>query len=148
MQEMPENMSPKDFLRLVYHVGGSKTKIVCVKFTAAWCSPCKHIQPYLEDRIQWVKEFDSEHLVLFYTMDIDKNLDIYRLFSSKMKIISGVPAFLVYERMDLEKAAEDGLSVRDYLFPKEMVLGANINEIERIFRDKINPLVIMATSSI
>jgi len=59
--------------------------VVCVKFSASWCGPCKKIQPFLEN-------LAGQHSdIKVYVTDVDKSPDLV----SHFKIIS-MPTFMFF----------------------------------------------------
>ena len=136
MQEV-ENVTSDEYTRLtvVQNPG-----VVFVKFTADWCQPCKSIAPYVHDRVDWVSRIDEAKKVLFLSVNIDKNTDLFRKLSRPpFKIMMGVPAFLVYEKKD--EGQLRALSKSAALFPDDMALGADMANIERLFVSKVHPAI-------
>ena len=136
MQDL-ENVTMDEYLRrtVVENPG-----VVMVRFTAGWCQPCRSIAPYLDDRVQWVASIDTGAKVQFYSIDIDKNTDLFKALSRPPhKIMQGVPAFLVYDKKD--RALLQTMTKHDAVFPDDMVLGGDMNSVERLFVAKVYPVI-------
>ena len=132
-----ENVTADEYIRLTVV---ENPGVVFVKFTADWCQPCKTIAPYVHDRVDWVNRIDGAKKVLFLSVDIDKNTEIFRKLSRPpFKIMVGVPAFLLYEKKDL--GVLRALSKTDAIFPDDMALGADMTNIERLFVSKVHPAI-------
>lgn len=65
-------------------LAGAGERVVCVKFTAVWCGPCKKIQPVLED----LEEKHGQH-VMVYTSDVDESTELVTHFK-----ITSMPTFV------------------------------------------------------
>jgi len=65
-----------------------------IKFTAAWCGPCKKIAPYVERLNQ---QYSQKYNFEYIEVDIDQALDLYAFFK-KMKMANGVPTFLAFKK--------------------------------------------------
>lgn len=89
--------------------------LLILKFGAAWCGPCKRIEPLVHD---WVEKLPEN--VQFCMIDIDECFDLY-VFLQKKKMINGVPGMLCYYKNNL-----------NYI-PNDSVVGADSNEINAFF---------------
>jgi len=61
--------------------------VVCVKFTADWCRPCKDIQTFLETLAQ-----GHSHIHVYVT-DVDQAHDLVKHFG-----VSSMPTFIFFRR--------------------------------------------------
>ena len=104
------------------------TGLVVLRFTATWCGPCKRIDPVIQ---QWIKTMPSS--VHFYTLDVDKNPDIYTFLKSK-KRVNGIPALLCYK------------SGNNTYIPDEFVVDGDLTRVNRFFV-KISELISASASS-
>ena len=65
-------------------------KVFVLRFTAAWCRPCRQIKPTYQG---WVSQMGDA--VVSIDVNIDESLDTYSFFKRK-RIIRGVPAVLAW----------------------------------------------------
>jgi thiol-disulfide isomerase/thioredoxin len=89
--------------------------LLILKFGAAWCGPCKRIEPLVHD---WLEKLPEN--VQFCMIDIDECFDLY-VFLQKKKMINGVPGILCYYKNNL-----------NYI-PNDSVVGADPNQINAFF---------------
>lgn len=96
------------YIRLIQsnHLG------IFIQFTANWCSPCKTIEPIINE---FFKEMSST--ILCCKLDIDLNSDIYN-FLKRKKMINGIPCLFYYDKDNHE------------IPPDAMITGANISKIK------------------
>jgi len=93
----------------------NNVNLVILRFTAAWCGPCKRIEPLINS---W--PYRNDDGIAFYDLDIDANVDIYSFFKSKRRI-NGVPALMAFSRGNVS------------IFADEFVSSGDPNEIKRFF---------------
>lgn len=73
----------KNAQELQYVLAQMSNRVICIKFTAKWCGPCKKIQPVLDS-------LASAHPdIAVYTSDVDESPELVAHF----KIIS-MPTFV------------------------------------------------------
>jgi thiol-disulfide isomerase/thioredoxin len=89
--------------------------LLILKFGAAWCGPCKRIEPLVHD---WIEKLPEN--VQFCMIDIDDCFDLY-VFLQKKKMINGVPGMLCYYKNNL-----------NYI-PNDSVVGADVNQVNAFF---------------
>ena len=89
--------------------------LLILKFGAAWCGPCKRIEPIVHD---WVEKLPEN--VQFCMIDIDDCFDLY-VFLQKKKMINGVPGMLCYYKNNL-----------NYI-PNDSVVGADVSQVNAFF---------------
>jgi thiol-disulfide isomerase/thioredoxin len=89
--------------------------LLILKFGAAWCGPCKRIEPLVHD---WLEKLPEN--VQFCMIDIDECFDLY-VFLQKKRMINGVPGILCYYKNNL-----------NYI-PNDSVVGADANQINAFF---------------
>ena len=65
-------------------------KHLVIRFTSAWCHPCKKIEPIVNS---YVDVFRTD--VCYIEIDIDESSDIYSFLKTK-RIISGIPTIFCY----------------------------------------------------
>ena len=93
-------------------------KIIIIKCSAEWCSPCKRIKPLCEKNFQ-----SMPNNVIIFDLDVDHSLDLYATLKGK-KMVRGVPCLLCYYG-DVE---------RDHWFiPDDSISGADNKEIQAFF---------------
>ena len=89
--------------------------LVIIKFSAEWCGPCKLIKKQVDSYIK-----NSPDNVQFCVIDIDENIEVYAYLKNK-KRVNGIPAMLCWYKGNV-----------NYI-PDDMVIGANVNEIDLFF---------------
>jgi thioredoxin 1 len=89
--------------------------ITIFKIGATWCGPCKKIEPALEAIIP---QMPSN--IYIFEIDVDASPDIYSFLKNK-RIINGIPAILLYENSN------------DTMYPDDLVIGSDINQINSFF---------------
>ena len=82
-------------------------------FTASWCGPCKKIKPYVYEKLKTCS-------YPCYCLDIDENMDIYKVLKAK-KQIQGVPTILAFKTENIS------------FIPDKCVTGAIPKEIDYFF---------------
>lgn len=109
--------------------------IVFVKITASWCSPCQQIAPFVEDCIRRSRRLGKKN-IRYVSIDVDKNPIVYRYLRTA-KLIRGVPAFFVYFLDEESGRCSGSFSSRDIMreavCPDDFVLGANEEQLKRLF---------------
>ena len=89
--------------------------LVILRFTATWCGPCKRIEPVVQG---WLQSMPAT--VNFYTLDVDKNPEIYSFLKSK-KRVNGIPAILCYTHGNYS------------YIPDEFVIDGDVDRVNRFF---------------
>ena len=89
--------------------------VIVIKYGAEWCGPCKKIEEFVKQNMDLMPE-----KVRCITIDIDEAFDAYAFLKSK-KIVSGIPAILVYYQENI------------HYVPDMVVLGTDTNEIKSLF---------------
>jgi thiol-disulfide isomerase/thioredoxin len=92
---------------------------IIIKFGAEWCGPCKKIDDQVHRWFDYLSK--TAPTIQTYLIDIDDNIDVYSFLKTK-KMINGIPAILVYK------------SPNKSFIPDDSVLGANVQEIDLLFR--------------
>jgi len=103
--------SQAEFYQLLQQNPGA----IVMKFGATWCGPCKQIEPILN---HYIHQMPANVQVCI--IDIDECFELYSLLQKK-RMVNGVPAILAYYK--------DNVST----MPDDVVIGANIKEIELFF---------------
>tara|TARA_Y100000816_G_C25794395_1_gene416198 strand:+ start:169 stop:543 length:375 start_codon:yes stop_codon:yes gene_type:complete len=93
----------------------NNTGFIILRFTAEWCSPCKSINSYIDEKKKLLTNNIS-----YIEIDVDEHIDLYSFFKHK-KMIKGIPAFLCYKKGNITFA------------PDYSVIGANISELDKFF---------------
>lgn len=83
--------------------------IIIIKFTATWCKPCQIIKETVYKHFQ-----NAPDDILCYDVDIDENFDVFAYLKSK-KMVTGIPAILVWEQGNDSFAPDDGISGGDVI---------------------------------
>jgi thioredoxin 1 len=101
-ERMPvlSSLHPNDLLSVLKN----NVNIVILRFTAVWCGPCKRIEPVIQ---AWLDKMPAD--VMFYSLDIDENVEIYSYFKSKRRV-NGVPAIMCFSRGNLTYIADEFVS--------------------------------------
>ena len=90
-KEIYTELDPINLKNLISQLDNeNNTKAIIIKFGATWCGPCKRIKPLCDEMVN-----NLQDNVIFFDIDIDKNMDLYVALKSK-KMINGVPALLAY----------------------------------------------------
>jgi len=100
--------------------------IVILKLGATWCGPCKLIASQahsLMDDI--VKAYPDK--VVCCDVDVDESFELYAVLKSK-KMVSGIPAILCWNKNNVT------------FVPDDSVIGANVNEINKLVARCVNKL--------
>lgn len=79
-----------DEFKNILHSAKISKNVVVLKFSANWCKPCKIAKPFIDAEISKMSKN-----ILFYTVDIDEQLDIYIKLKSK-KMINGIPSLIAW----------------------------------------------------
>ena len=101
--------------------------VIILKFGAAWCGPCKKIEPLVED---WFRYMPAN--VVCGKIDIDDSLELYSFLKNKRRI-NGVPAILCYERGNF-----------NYI-PNDMTAGADPEKTNDFFKRCLDRAVAIST---
>jgi thioredoxin-like negative regulator of GroEL len=83
---MVESITTTSQLQSVLANAGER--IVCVKFTAKWCGPCKKIQPVVEDL---ARRYAQQFMV--FTSDVDVATELVAHFN-----IKSMPTFIFFRK--------------------------------------------------
>ncbi len=97
--------------------------IVILKFGAAWCGPCKVIEPRVFEWLNHMPE-TAQSVIL----DIDESFEIYSFMKNK-RMVNGIPAILCYYRGNFS------------YIPDDSVLGAKPTEVELFFQRCYNKAI-------
>ena len=94
-----------------------------LKFTAKWCGPCKTIDLYV------MHIFEKLPAVTFQcaNIDVDECPEIYSLMKNK-RMVNGIPVIMCYRQGNLK------------YIPDDIVLGANISQINGFFERCMKPV--------
>jgi len=109
----PTTFDRQEFAREIENNNG----VLIFKFGAEWCGPCGRIKNTVE---QYVSRLPSN--AKFYEIDVDESFDLYAFLKSK-KIVQAIPTILVYYTNNKS------------FVPDKVVVGANMDEISRLFRE-------------
>ena len=90
MPVIDQEISSIDDFKNILNSAKTSNCVVVLKFTAKWCKPCKLAKPIIDNEISKMSKN-----ILFYTIDIDEQLDIYIKLKSK-KMISGIPSLIAW----------------------------------------------------
>tara|TARA_Y100000748_G_scaffold299195_2_gene295657 strand:+ start:1019 stop:1357 length:339 start_codon:yes stop_codon:yes gene_type:complete len=107
------NLNVEEFREIIKE----NTGCILMKFSADWCGPCKKIAPYIQERIENVRNKGLK----FLEIDIDENCDLY-IYLKKKKLVTKVPTFLLYK------------GGNDTEFCDFSVIGTDIKEIDEMFK--------------
>jgi len=100
-----------------------KEGCLLIKFSAEWCGPCKKIAPYIEKKINEIKNKKLEYI----NIDIDENCDIY-IFLKRKKLVTKLPTFLLY------KASNRIIDEEEFYIPDYSVIGTDEKELDIMFK--------------
>ena len=95
---------------------------IIMKFGADWCGPCKLIDAQVHKWFDFCAH--NRPSVQTYLLDVDDHLDVYG-FLKKNRVVNGVPVILVYK------------SANKSFRPDDLVIGANPDEIDALFRRNV-----------
>jgi thioredoxin 1 len=87
----------KDFGEMLKNNPG----LIILKFGAEWCSPCKRIEPLVNE---WFSRMPST--IQCCIIDVDDNFELYGFLKNK-KMINGIPAILCYVKGNLDYVPDD-----------------------------------------
>jgi thiol-disulfide isomerase/thioredoxin len=96
------------------------TGALIIKFGAEWCGPCKQIESHVVQIMNRLPDTIQSMII-----DIDEYLEVYAFLKTK-KIVNGIPVLMAYYKGNL-----------NYI-PDDIVIGANINQIELFFERVYN----------
>jgi thioredoxin 1 len=91
--------------------------LIIVKFGAAWCGPCKKIDPLVYGLMS---QISTNKNITCAIIDIDENFEIYAFLKSK-KMVNGVPVILCYKKGNIT------------WIPDKAIVGADETEVKRFF---------------
>lgn len=79
--------------------------------------------------------------VLFYSLDIDENVDIYSYFKSKRRV-NGVPALMCFSRGNISYIADEFVSSGDLeevarFFQKALVLWQRNQDLDKVVQGHV-----------
>lgn len=123
MSENYSNLSLNEIVDLLSNYDETYTLIIYL--TATWCGPCSKIKPYINEYKKKLKD-----KVILVEIDVDETIDLFGLLKKK-KQINGIPAILKYKCGRLKDSS-------DIMISDECVLGANIQEITKMFSTLID----------
>jgi len=112
------NLSLSEIVDLLSNYDETYTLIIYL--TATWCGPCSKIKPYINEYKKKLKD-----KVILVEIDVDETIDLFGLLKKK-KQINGIPAILKYKCGRIKDSS-------DIMISDECVLGANIQEITKMF---------------
>ena len=98
----------------------NNSAVIIVKFTAAWCAPCKRSSPFINECKNNLPETYQ-----FIEIDIDESLELYGTLKSK-RIVAGIPSLIAYYK--------DNTSI----WPDEAISSSDPNDIEAFFNTVTN----------
>lgn len=78
-----------------------------VKFTAAWCGPCKKIAPFVDEQFK-----NTPDIVTCANIDVDQNFDLFAFLKSK-KMVKGIPVILAYKKENTNYSPDFSVSGTD-----------------------------------
>ena len=81
--------------------------LIIIKFTATWCNPCKIIKDIVYENFN-----NAPENVMCFDVDIDQNFDVFAFLKSK-KMVSGIPAILVWQQGNESYVPDDAISGGD-----------------------------------
>ena len=110
-----------DFKNILNSAKTSK-QVVVLKFTANWCKPCKIAKPFIDAEIS-----NMSKNILFYSIDIDEQLDIYIKLKSK-KMLNGIPSLIAWYPNNKNIETE-------WYIVDNSISGSNQIEIKQFFND-------------
>jgi thiol-disulfide isomerase/thioredoxin len=90
-----------------------------IKFGAEWCSPCKQIEPHVHAIMEKLPDQIQSMII-----DVDEWFEVYAFLKSK-KMVNGIPVILCYYKGNVS------------YIPDEVVIGANIPQINYLFQTAI-----------
>jgi thiol-disulfide isomerase/thioredoxin len=94
--------------------------IIILKFGAEWCGPCKKIEQ------QVYAGFNQMPMnVQPIIVDVDDSFELYAFLKSK-KMVKSIPTLLCYEKGNVSYV------------PDDVVVGANVDEINIFFQECFN----------
>jgi thiol-disulfide isomerase/thioredoxin len=108
-----------------YEILNNNKNIVIIKLGAEWCPPCKAIKQTVHKWFEYFTQLNKN--IICYDINIDQNTDFVSLLK-KNKIISGIPAILVYYKNNKS------------VFPSDFVGGGNIDDVNMLFNRVINKI--------
>lgn len=107
---MPSSISTRqEFLQILQENPG----IIFIKFTAAWCVPCKKIYDIVHTTF-----LNTPANVLFYEIDIDHHSDVFAFLKHK-KMVKSIPSILMWKKDNDSYVPSDSITSSD---PKEIRL--------------------------
>lgn len=91
-----------------------------IKFGAEWCTPCKQIEPHVQDIMQKLPDQIQSMII-----DVDEWFEVYAFLKTK-KMVNGIPVILCYYKGNVS------------YIPDEVVIGANVSQINQLFQNAVN----------
>ena len=120
-REIIEELSVEELISLQKCIDNDKDMILIVKFTATWCRPCQTIKQLTHECFT-----NLPKNVIIAEVDVDNNMDVY-MFMKKKRIVSGIPAILVWFPTQSRDPAH-------WYMPNDSVSGSAQTEIFALFK--------------
>ena len=106
-------------------INSQKAPIVCIKFGAEWCGPCKTIAPLFQQLVDSCNAVPviGPNLVACFSVDVDESEDI-----AVAANVTGLPTFVFYATSKLTNGAFEVL---------ETIAGPNAEQLQTSFTKSV-----------